>query len=47
MENVIVDLQIFLNGSVEVLQDRIDELDSAVVNVVGERGFPMILVTVT
>lgn len=45
MENVIVNLQIFLNGSVEVLPDRIDELDSAIVNVVVESGFPMILVT--
>lgn len=45
MENVIVNLQIFLNSSVEVLPDRFDELDSAIVNVVEERGFPMILVT--
>ena len=45
MENVIVNLQIFLNSGVEMLPDRIVELDSAIVNVVEESGFPMILVT--
>lgn len=38
MENVIVNLQIFLGGDLEMgmLQDRINELDSAIVNVVGD-----------
>lgn len=45
MENVIFNLQIFLNSGVEMLPDRIDELDSAIVNVVEESVFPMILVT--
>lgn len=36
MENVIVNLQIFLGGDIGMLQDRINELDSAIVNVVGD-----------
>ncbi|WP_332647134.1 hypothetical protein [Lysinibacillus sp. 54212] len=38
MENVIVNLQIFLGGDMGMgmLQDRINELDSAIVNVVGD-----------
>lgn|GEM_PF-2754363 len=34
MENVIVNLQIFLGGDIVILQDRINELESAIVNVV-------------
>lgn len=36
MENVIVKLQIFLGGGIEMLQERINELDSAILNVVGD-----------
>lgn len=36
MENGIVNLQIFLGGGIGMLQDRINELDSAIVNVVGD-----------
>ncbi len=35
MENVIVKLQIFLGSGIEMLQERINELDSAILNVVG------------
>lgn len=40
--NVIVNLQIFLKGGIGMgmLQDRINELDSAIVNVVGKRSVP-------
>lgn len=41
METVIVNLQIFLSFDTEVLKDRINELRSTIVNVIGELVYTM------
>ena len=41
MGNGIFNLQIFLGGDIEMLQDRINELNSAIVNIVGKWAYTL------